>query len=194
MAPRQAQRPRLSHPHPKRLRFPSLRHGAASAPAASNVAPPSKSLAQAEQRVRRPRHKAVNADGQRRGRREARRDGGKPAPAAAATVATARLRHDARRRRRSPPDAPRRRRRRPAKGEGFVVQLAAFADDKGANALANKLKKAGYAAAIRRAGAHEPRHAVARARRRLFGTRAEADAARAKLKADGYNGIVATAK
>ena len=29
---------------------------------------------------------------------------------------------------------------------GFSVQLAAFADDKGANALANKLKKAGYAA------------------------------------------------
>ena len=30
--------------------------------------------------------------------------------------------------------------------EGFAVQLAAFADDKGANALAGRLKKSGYAA------------------------------------------------
>ena len=36
----------------------------------------------------------------------------------------------------------------PAKADGFVVQLAAFADDKGANALANKLKKVGYAAYV----------------------------------------------
>ena len=32
-----------------------------------------------------------------------------------------------------------------AKAEGFAVQIAAFTDDKGANALAGKLKKAGYA-------------------------------------------------
>ncbi len=47
---------------------------------------------------------------------------------------------------------PRPRRRRPrrrppprsADGDGFSVQLAAFADDKGANSLANKLKKSGF--------------------------------------------------
>ena len=35
---------------------------------------------------------------------------------------------------------------KPEGAPGFSVQLAAFADDKGANALSNKLKKAGYPA------------------------------------------------
>ena len=54
-----------------------------------------------------------------------------------------------------------------AKGEGFAVQLAAFTDDKGANALAAKLKKAGYATAYTEPADNEPRHALARTRRRI---------------------------
>ena len=74
--------------------------------------------------------------------------------------------------------------------DGFSVQLAAFSDDKGANALANKLKNGGlsrvHRAARRRAG-----HAVARARRSVSVARAPRSAARDKLKGEGHNGIVA---
>ena len=69
-------------------------------------------------------------------------------------------------------------RRSPAlpKPDGFVVQLAAFADDKGANALANKLKKNGYSAYV------EPvktsRGTLWRVRVGGYGTRPEADVAR----------------
>lgn len=79
----------------------------------------------------------------------------------------------------------------PAKAEGFVVQLAAFADDKGANSLANKLKKVGYLAYV------EPvttsRGTLWRVRVGGYGSRPEADAARAKLKGEGFSGIVAPA-
>lgn len=74
----------------------------------------------------------------------------------------------------------------------FVVQLAAFADDKGANALANKLKRADYAAYV------EPvttsRGTLWRVRVGSFASRSDADAARVKLKDEGYSGIVAPAK
>ena len=59
--------------------------------------------------------------------------------------------------------APARASRRPA---SFSVQVSAFSDDKGANSLVNKLKKAGYPA-YTRAAHHEQGHAVARARRAL---------------------------
>ncbi len=79
----------------------------------------------------------------------------------------------------------------PQAGE-FVVQLAAFADDKGANALANKLKRASYAAYV------EPvttsRGTLWRVRVGGYASRPEADAARAKLKEEGYSGIVASAQ
>jgi DedD protein len=78
-----------------------------------------------------------------------------------------------------------------AKGEGFVVQLAAFADDKGANSLANKLKKAGYAAFVE--PVHTSRGTLWRVRVGGFGSKTDADAARAKLKGEGYSGIVAPA-
>ena len=75
---------------------------------------------------------------------------------------------------------------------GFVVQLAAFADDKGANALANKLKRANYAAYV------EPvttsRGTLWRVRVGGYASRTDADAARTKLKDEGYSGIVAPAK
>lgn len=75
---------------------------------------------------------------------------------------------------------------------GFVVQLAAFVDDKGANALANKLKRAGYAAYV------EPvttsRGTLWRVRVGGYASRPDADAARVKLKDEGYSGIVASAR
>jgi len=74
----------------------------------------------------------------------------------------------------------------------FVVQLAAFADDKGANALANKLKKNGYAAYVE--PINTSRGTLWRVRVGGYGTRPEADAARVALKGEGYSGIVATSQ
>jgi len=79
----------------------------------------------------------------------------------------------------------------PVKAEGFVVQLAAFADDKGANALANKLKKVGYLAFVEPVSTS--RGTLWRVRVGGYGSRPEADAARAKLKDEGFSGIVAPA-
>jgi len=73
----------------------------------------------------------------------------------------------------------------------FVVQLAAFADDKGANALANKLKRNGYAAYVQ--SVETSRGTLWRVRVGGYGSKPEADAARVKLKGEGYSGIVAPA-
>jgi DedD protein len=71
----------------------------------------------------------------------------------------------------------------------FAVQLAAFSDDKGANALANKLRKAGYASAhVEAVDAKGSK--LWRVRVGGFATRAEAETARVKLKNEGFNGIV----
>jgi DedD protein len=80
----------------------------------------------------------------------------------------------------------------PAKAEGFVVQLAAFADDKGANALANKLKKSGYAAFVQ--PVETSRGTLWRVRVGGYGSRPEAETARLALKGEGYSGIVAAAQ
>lgn len=78
-----------------------------------------------------------------------------------------------------------------APGGAFSVQLAAFADDKGANALVNRLKKAGHPAYT------EPyttsRGTLWRVRVGPYPTREAAENARTKLKADGQNGIIAAA-
>ena len=80
----------------------------------------------------------------------------------------------------------------PAVHDGFAVQLAAFADDKGANALAGRLKKAGYAAYT------EPlktsKGTLWRVRVGPYSSREAAVAARDKLKAEGQSGIVAAIK
>jgi DedD protein len=78
-----------------------------------------------------------------------------------------------------------------ARDGGFVVQLAAFADDKGANSLANKLKKGGYSAYVEPVSTS--RGTLWRVRVGGYGSRPEADAARAKLKGEGFSGIVAPA-
>ena len=76
--------------------------------------------------------------------------------------------------------------------EGFSVQLAAFADDKGANALANKLKRAAYPAYT------EPlttsKGTLWRVRVGPYPSRDAAIDVRDKLKGEGYSGIVAVAK
>jgi DedD protein len=76
--------------------------------------------------------------------------------------------------------------------DGFAVQLAAFADDKGANALAGRLKKVGYAAYI------EPlktsKGTLWRVRVGPYPSREAAVAARDKLKIEGQSGIVAAVK
>jgi DedD protein len=78
------------------------------------------------------------------------------------------------------------------KAEGYVVQLGAFTDNYGANALANKLKKAGYPAFT------EPvdtsRGTLYRVRVGGYSTRPAAVDARNRLKAEGHNGVVTAAK
>ena len=76
--------------------------------------------------------------------------------------------------------------------EGFVVQLAAFSDDKGANALSAKLKRAGYPAYTETTSTS--RGTLWRVRVGGYPTRDAAGAARDKLKADGHAGIVLPAK
>jgi DedD protein len=73
--------------------------------------------------------------------------------------------------------------------EGFAVQLAAFADDKGANSLSGRLKRAGYTAYT------EPlktsKGTLWRVRVGPYPSHEAAVAARDKLKAEGQSGIVA---
>jgi DedD protein len=80
----------------------------------------------------------------------------------------------------------------PAKAGSYSVQLAAFIDDKGANALAGRLKKSGYSAYT------EPystsRGTLWRVRVGPFASRDAAESARAKLKGEGQNGIITAAK
>ncbi len=75
---------------------------------------------------------------------------------------------------------------------GFSVQLGAFSDDKGANALSNKLKRAGYPAYV------EPlatsKGTWWRVRVGPYSSRDAAATSRDKLKGEGYSGIVAAAK
>jgi DedD protein len=74
----------------------------------------------------------------------------------------------------------------------FAVQLAAFSDNKGANALAGRLKRAGYAAYT------EPlktsKGTLWRVRVGPYPSREAAAAARDKLKTEGQSGIVAAVK
>ena len=76
--------------------------------------------------------------------------------------------------------------------EGFAVQLAAFSDDKGANALATRLKKSGYPAYT------EPlkttHGTLWRVRVGPYPSREVAVGTRNKLKTEGQNGIVASLK
>jgi len=76
--------------------------------------------------------------------------------------------------------------------EGFVVQLAAFSDDKGANALAGKLKRAGYPAYTETITTS--RGTLWRVRVGGYPSRDAAGLSRDKLKAEGHSGIVVPAQ
>ena len=80
----------------------------------------------------------------------------------------------------------------PPSHERFAVQLAAFADDKGANSLTGRLKKSGYAAYT------EPlktsKGTLWRVRVGPYPSHEAAVAARDKLKSEGQSGIVAAIK
>ena len=76
--------------------------------------------------------------------------------------------------------------------EGFSVQLAAFADDKGANSLANKLKRAAYPAYTE--PLNTSKGTLWRVRVGPYPSREAAVDVRDKLKGEGYSGIVAAAQ
>jgi DedD protein len=80
----------------------------------------------------------------------------------------------------------------PAPRGGFAVQLAAFSDDKGANALSNKLKRAGFPAFTETISTS--RGTLWRVRVGPYPTREAAAQSRDKLKAEGHAGIVVPAK
>jgi DedD protein len=158
---------------------PAAAEAAAPAPAAAKDAPASgkRSLAEAEQRVLTPGSKPITqpaaAAPPAASPSVAAKPAAEPKPAPARPAAEAKA-----------PAAKAAAGDKPA----FAVQLAAFADDKGANALANRLKRAGFSAYT------EPlatsRGTLWRVRVGPFATRDAADAARGKLKAAGQNGIV----
>jgi len=72
----------------------------------------------------------------------------------------------------------------------FVVQVGAFADNKAASDLAAQVKSSGFTAYTE--GVPTTRGTVRRVRVGPFATRAEADAALAKLKAAGYDRALVT--
>ena len=80
----------------------------------------------------------------------------------------------------------------PAVGGAFVVQVAAFADVKAASDLASRLKAGGYPGYTEAFAT--PQGAMQRVCVGPYTSRETADAALAKLKAAGYDGIVAAAK
>jgi DedD protein len=80
----------------------------------------------------------------------------------------------------------------PSVASGFVIQVAALADAKAASDLASKLKAGGYPGYMEAFATAQG--AMQRVRVGPYPSRDAADAALAKLKASGYDGIVANAK
>jgi DedD protein len=169
---------------------------AQAAPANDVVAPPpapSRALTQAEQRVISPQSKpASGTDGTGASATPASKA---PAPTAEPPkAADATKAADSANPAAAPKavDTPKAAELAAAGAGAYSVQLAAFTDDKGANALAAKLKKAGHPSYI------EPyetsRGRVWRVRVGPYPSREAAESARTKLKAEGQNGILAAAK
>ena len=69
------------------------------------------------------------------------------------------------------------------------MQLAAFSDDKGANALAGRLKRAGYTAYTE--PVKSAKGTLYRVRVGPYASKDAATAARDRLKGEGQDGIVA---
>ena len=164
---------------PKEDAVPASAATPESASAVTNVPAPKKSIAQAEQKMLgAPAKPAASTPPAAVAPVPAPSPGPVASPAAvAATPAPAAATKDA---------------AKAAGGESFSVQLAAFADDKGANALANKLKRATYPAYT------EPlttsKGTLWRVRVGPYPSRDAAVEIRDKLKSEGYSGIVAVAK
>jgi len=142
-----------------------------SAPPPTNVPPPRKSMAQAEQKMLGATAKPAAPIAATPPPTAAAQRPAAIAPPPAGSVAPA------------PAEAPK---------DGYSVQLAAFADDRGANSLANKLKKAAYPAYT------EPlttsRGTLWRVRVGPYPSREAAVEVREKLKGEGFSGIVAAPK
>ena len=146
-------------------------------------AAPRKSLADAEKAVLAPGAGATSAPPKSNGNGAKAADTAKAAePAAAKSPAPARAEAPSK-----PPDST-----APSTREGFAVQLAAFSDDKGANALSNKLKRAGFPAFTE--AISTSRGTLWRVRVGPYPTRESAAQSRDKLKAEGHAGIVVPAK
>lgn len=163
------------------------------APVAADTAPvpatppvqdaaPRKSVADAEKAVLAPGARASSAPPKSNGNGAKVADASKAAePAAAKAPAPAKA--DAPSKTADPATPPR---------EGFAVQLAAFSDDKGANALSNKLKRAGYPAFTE--AISTSRGTLWRVRVGPYPSREAAAQSRDKLRAEGHAGIVVPAK
>ena len=80
----------------------------------------------------------------------------------------------------------------PAAKDGYVVQLGAFTDDKGANALVNRLRKVGHPAYTESLATS--RGALWRVRVGPYPSRDAATQVRERLKAEGQAGIVVQAR
>ena len=91
-----------------------------------------------------------------------------------------------------PAPAPKAEPAREAASGDFAVQVFAFSDDKGANSLVNKLKGKGFPAYSE--PVNTSRGTLWRVRVGPFPSRDSASAMREKLKGEGYNGIVSSAK
>ena len=126
--------PTTAKPDPRRASRPASRRRTRAGPKRRRDAPTAARRRSAEGAHRRPAKKPIAEAEQN--------DAGRAAKAAAASPASPRRpRIACPRRAASAPRRTCRRRRKATPPAGFSVQLAAFADDKGANALANKLKK-----------------------------------------------------
>jgi DedD protein len=168
---------------------------------------PPKALAKAETKVDAPRPEAPKAEAMRPAAEPSKAEPPKEEPAPKAETAPRPEPASApapkeEPRRSEPPPAPAAASRpdsakpqaaakEPAAGE-FSVQVFAFSDDKGANSLVNKLKGKGFPAYSEPVGTS--RGTLWRVRVGPFPSREGAAAARDKLKGEGYNGIVASAR
>jgi DedD protein len=151
------------------------------APAVTNVPAPKKSISQAEQKMLgTPARPAATASPPAVAPVPAAAPVAAPASASTASATT------------PAPAAATKDAGKAASGDSYSVQLAAFADDKGANSLANKLKRATYPAYT------EPlttsKGTLWRVRVGPYPSRDAAVEVRDKLKSEGYSGIVAVAK
>ena len=157
---------------------------------------PPKSLAKAEPKVEAPKPPPPEPPKTEAPKEEpAKTEAPKEAPAKAEAPKEAPAKAEAPKeapRKSEPAPAPRVEPAREAASGEYAVQVFAFSDDKGANSLVNKLKGKGFPAYSE--PVNTSRGTLWRVRVGPFPSRDSASAVREKLKGEGYNGIVASAK